>query len=120
MINYIATVGVYVDDQDAAEKFWTEKVGFEVKKKEPMGPNANWLEIGPKDSQPNLVVYPKSMMKNWAELKPSIVFVCENFEETYSRLKNNGVELIDEPQKMQWGTFVKFNDIDGNEFLLKG
>ncbi len=120
MINYIATVGVYVDDQDAAEKFWTEKVGFEVKKKDSMGPNANWLEIGPKDAQSNLVVYPRSMMKNWAELKPSIVFVCENFEETYSKLKNKGVEFIDEPQKMQWGTFVKFKERDGNEFLLKG
>ncbi len=59
-------------------------------------------------------------MKNWSELKPSIVFVCENFEETYSKLKNNSVEFIDEPQKMQWGTFMKFKDIDGNEFLLKG
>ncbi len=29
MIKNIATVGVYVDDQQKAKQFWTEKVGFD-------------------------------------------------------------------------------------------
>lgn len=33
MIKQLATVGIYVEDQSAAEKFWTEKLGFEVKNK---------------------------------------------------------------------------------------
>jgi lactoylglutathione lyase len=35
-------------------------------------------------------------------------------------MKAKGVEFLGEPQKMQWGTFVQFKDIDGNEFVLKG
>lgn len=119
MIRQIATVAVYVDDQQAAKKFWTEKVGFEVVAEFPMGPSAFWLEVAPKGAQTRLVLYPKSMMKNWNELKASIVFECDNVMEEYEKLKANGVEFKGEPQKMQWGTYVQFKDEDGNEFLLK-
>jgi lactoylglutathione lyase len=43
MISSIATVAVYVDDQQKAKDFWTNKVGFEVYAEFPMGPNAHWL-----------------------------------------------------------------------------
>ena len=63
-------------------KFWTNKVGFEVKANHPLDPNANWIELGPPSSlqsvevQPcrSIVIYPRYMMSNWRELKPSIVF----------------------------------------------
>jgi predicted enzyme related to lactoylglutathione lyase len=41
-------------------------------------------------------------------------------ESTYETLKENGVELLGEPNKMEWGTFVQFKDEDENVFLLKG
>jgi lactoylglutathione lyase len=50
MIKQIATVAVYVEDQEKALKFWTEKVGFEVYRNDPMGPGGNWIEVGPKDA----------------------------------------------------------------------
>ena len=120
MITHIATVAVYVAEQEKAEQFWIQKVGFELKRKEPMGPKAFWLEVGPKNQSTNLVIYPKSMMANWAELKSSIVFNCDHFEATYERLKGNGVEFLEAPKKMQWGTYAQFRDPDGNVFLLKG
>ncbi|MDX8360917.1 MULTISPECIES: VOC family protein [Bacillaceae] len=120
MINKIATVAVYVDDQQKAKHFWTEQVGFEVVAEFPMGPNANWLEVAPKGAQSHLVIYPKVMMKDWNEKQASIVFECDNVQATYEMLKTNGVEFLDEPKKMEWGTFVQFKDLDGNDFLLKG
>ena len=35
-------------------------------------------------------------------------------------MKGNGVDFTDEPTTMAWGTYVKFKDTGGNEFLLKG
>ena len=67
-----------------------------------------------------LVIYPKSMMKDWKERKPSIVFECDDVFGTYEAMKEKGVEFMGEPQKMTWGTFVQFKDDDGNEFVLKG
>jgi lactoylglutathione lyase len=120
MITRIATVAVYVEDQDKAEEFWTRQVGFEVKRRDKMGPQASWLEIGPRGGTTNLVIYPRSMMRDWREMKPSLVFGCDDFEATYENLKGNGVEFLEEPKKMPWGTYAQFRDLDGNVFLLKG
>jgi lactoylglutathione lyase len=54
------------------------------------------------------------MMPNWSELKPSIVFLCDDFEKTYTGLRSKGINFIEEPKKMAWGTYAKFVDIDGN------
>jgi catechol 2,3-dioxygenase-like lactoylglutathione lyase family enzyme len=119
MIKQIATVAVYVEDQAKAKAFWTEKVGFEVAAEFPMGPDAFWLEVAPPGAHSHLVIYPKSIMPDWSERKPSIVFVTDDVQGTYETMKANGVEFLDEPKTMQWGTYVTFKDLDGNEFLLK-
>jgi lactoylglutathione lyase len=120
MITHISTVAVYVDDQEKSLEFWTEKVGFKVRQSEPMSPIANWIEVGPESAQTCLVLYPKSMMQNWEELKTSIIFNCDDIDEMVSKLRDNGVEITGEPKKMKWGTYATFKDIDGNEFLLRG
>jgi lactoylglutathione lyase len=120
LITKIATAAVYVDDQQKAKSFWTEKVGFEIVAEFPMGPGSSWLEVAPKGAESALVIYPKSMMTNWQELKPSIVFVSDDIEATYSKMLENGVSFEGALQKMQWGTFATFKDEDGNSFLIRG
>lgn len=53
-------------------------------------------------------------------MKPSIVFVCDDIQATYEKMKANGVQFEGEPKQMQWGTFAMFSDEDGNTFVLKG
>ncbi|KGR77256.1 VOC family protein [Ureibacillus manganicus] len=120
MIKQIATVAVYVEDQQKAKTFWTEKVGFEVVAEHPMGSNATWLEVAPKGAESRLVLYPKAMMKGSENMKASIVFKSEDVKDTYEKMKASGVEFLGELQEMQFGSFVQFKDEDGNEFLLKG
>lgn len=74
MIRRIATVAVYVEDQQKAKQFWTEKVGLDVVTEHPMGPNVFWLEVAPEGAQTALVLYPKAMMKDAGEKKIPIVF----------------------------------------------
>jgi lactoylglutathione lyase len=119
MISKISTVGIYVDSQEKAKEFWVNKVGFEVKAEYAMGPRATWLEVGPKGAETALVVYPKSMMKNWKELKPSIVFVCEDIATVYQELSGKGVEFPMDPKEMQFGIFAQFSDEDGNTYGLR-
>ena len=119
MITKIATAAVYVDDQQAAERFWTEQVGMVVHHSQEMGPEARWLEIGPKQAESRLVIYPKSMMKDWAERKPSIVFECDDIRKTHEEMAARAVEFTEEPKKMPWGMFAIFQDPDGNEFVLR-
>lgn len=120
MITHIATVAVYVENQAEAVKFWTEQVGFAVHQNHPMGPDASWTEVGPKGAQSCLVLYPRRMMPNWQELKPSIIFACEDVEKTYAEMSGRGVKFLEAPKAMPWGTYARFEDPDGNQFLLKG
>jgi lactoylglutathione lyase len=120
MIKKIETVAIYVEDQSRALKFWTEKVGFELRNKKNMGNDFFWLEVAPKNAESALVIYPKKLMTNYAELKPSVVFICDDIEDCCSKLKQNGIIFIKELTKSTWGSFASFSDEDGNEFGLKG
>jgi lactoylglutathione lyase len=118
MIGPIKTVAVYVEDQPKAVEFYTRKLGFEVRRNHPMGPGASWIEVAPPGAQTCLVIYPRSMMKDWQSLRTSIVFDCRDIDATCRRLEDDGVRVVDRPKAMPWGTFAKIADPDGNEFLL--
>jgi hypothetical protein len=50
------------EDQHVSLKFWTDKMGFEVKSNHPMGPNTSWIELGP----PDLIIV-KNMIRHFKE-----------------------------------------------------
>lgn len=45
MINKIGKITLYVNNQEEAKEFWTNKMGFVVKLEQPMGPDMKWLEV---------------------------------------------------------------------------
>ncbi|WP_372011199.1 VOC family protein [Paenibacillus chitinolyticus] len=119
MIKQAGTIAVYVDDQQASLKFWTERAGFAEVANHPMGPDASWIEVAPPGAQTRLVLYPKAIMPGWEEQKAAVVFECDDIQETYKTLSAKGVRFLEAPNQMPWGTYARFEDIDGNEFLLK-
>ena len=48
MIQQIATVAVYVDDQERALEFWRDRMGFEMRRRESIGKAGSWLEGRPR------------------------------------------------------------------------
>jgi lactoylglutathione lyase len=118
MIGPIKTVGVYVEDQTKALEFYTQKLGFVLRRSVPMGPTANWLEVSPAGAESCLVLYPRSMMPDWEKRKLSIVFHCGDVEQTCRQLESQGVKLTMPPTPLPWGMFASFADLDGNEFGL--
>ena len=119
MITKIATAAVYVDDQEKAIDFWVEQVGFRIQNEESMGPTAKWIEVGPEQAESCLVIYPKSMMEDWAERKPSIVFECQDIHQAYEEMASRGVQFTQEPKNMAWSWFAIFMDPDGNWYGLR-
>ena len=109
---------MYVSDQEAALRFYTETLGFEVRNNQRMGARGNRLEIAPPGAETRVVVYPREMMEDWEQRKPSIVFGCEDTEAAYQELTNRGVSFTQRPTMMALGTFAIFTDPDGNEFVL--
>ncbi|HZO29972.1 MAG TPA: VOC family protein [Chloroflexota bacterium] len=119
MITAIATAAVYVEDQEKSVAFWTEQVGFTIHRTHQMGPQGSWIEVGPAGGVSCLVLYPRSMMADWAERKPSIVFTCDDINRTFEEMSGRGVHFSQPPQPMAWGPFAIFDDVDGNWYGLR-
>lgn len=123
MINKIGKITLYVNNQEEAKKFWTEKLNFVVKFEQPMGPNMKWLEVGPSESEfTTFVLYDKNLMmkQNPATnvAHPSILLSTADIESAYNEMKDRGVE-VGELMKMPYGKMFSFKDQDGNEYLLR-
>jgi lactoylglutathione lyase len=115
----IATVAVYVENQKEALRFWTEKVGMAVVRSHPIGLDLHWVELRADGPGSCLALFPRSMMPDWAERKPSVVFECENLEHAFEVLNSRGVIFTQPPQQMPWGPFAIFSDNEGNLFGLR-
>jgi lactoylglutathione lyase len=115
----IATVAVYVADQKASLAFWTEKVGLRIRRSHPIGLDVSWVELSHDSSESCLVLYPRSMMEDWAERKPSVVFECDNIQDKYEELSGRGVIFTQPPKELPWGLFAIFADNEGNWFGLR-
>jgi lactoylglutathione lyase len=119
MITKMATVALYVDDQQRAVEFWTKLFGFEVRESRALGAAGSWIEIAPPGAESCLVLYPKELLPDWAERKPSIVFECDDVHATVASMKARGVRFSQEPREMQWGPFAAFLDSEGCEHGLR-
>lgn len=123
MINKIGKITLYVNNQEEAKKFWTEKVGFIVKHEFPMGPSAKWLEVGPSENEfTTFVLYEKDMMEKQnpkANLgHPSIILSTDNIEKAHEELKERGVKVT-EVMKLPYGSMFTFHDQDDNPYMLR-
>ena len=64
MIDSIGKITLYVNNQNEARDFWTEKMGFIVRLEQQMGADQKWLEVGPEyGGGTSFVLYDKEKMK---------------------------------------------------------
>ncbi|MFY0519124.1 VOC family protein [Lysinibacillus sphaericus] len=121
MIQQIGQVMLYVNDQDAAVKFWTEKIGFiVVAEQEEAG--MRWIEIAPsKKAQTSFVLHNKEVIaKMQPELNletPSIMFYADNLTEMYQDFQTKGIKVGDLVM-MPMGRVFNFADHENNYFAL--
>ncbi|MBL4933277.1 VOC family protein [Clostridium paridis] len=123
MINKIGKITLYVNNQEDAKKFWTEKMNFVVKFEQAMGPNMKWIEVGPSaDEFTTFVLYDKNAMKaqnpSTSVEHPSVLLSTTDIEATYNKMKENGVEVA-ELMSMPYGKMFSFKDQDGNQFIVR-
>lgn len=122
MFDIIQKVTLYVNNQDEAKAFWTEKMGWIVSLEMPIGPTLTWIEIKPNaQAQTSFVLYSKSAMefhKPEMVQHPSVILGSTAIESLHEDLKSKGVS-VDEIQSMPWGKMFNFKDMDGNLFMVR-
>lgn len=123
MIDKIGKITLYVNNQEEAKKFWTEKLNFVVKFEQAMGPNMKWIEVAPSEGEfTTFILYDKNLMKTQNPDTnvghPSILLSTTDIDNAYNNMKNKGVE-VGELMKMPYGKMFSFRDQDGNNYMLR-
>ena len=120
----IKLASVSIDNIDKAIKFYTEVLGFILKRDIPLGGDARWVTVVSAD-EPNgveLVLEPNASYPAMKALKESLVrdgipftaFEVKDIQKEYERMKKLGVEFTMEPTNMGTTTAAILDDTCGN------
>ena len=122
MIDALATVCVFVTDQDKAKAFYLDKLGFELRQDQPMGPDSRWVAVAPPGALTQIILY--KLDQNWEHYRgvmgksQALTFNVPDMAAQYEDMKAKGVRITGEPDKQPWGTFMTILDQDDNALLL--
>ncbi|WP_100486378.1 VOC family protein [Sporolactobacillus pectinivorans] len=120
MISKVGQIMLYVNNQDEAKDFWTEKLGFEVISEENNGQMRS-IEVAPKGAATSIVLHSKEFIaKMNPEMNlgtPSIMFFTENLDQLYRDLTNKNV-TVGEIVELPSGRVFNFADDEENYFAV--
>jgi catechol 2,3-dioxygenase-like lactoylglutathione lyase family enzyme len=130
----VSSAQLWVHDQEEALKFWSEKVGFEVRADITMPElgDFRWLAVGPPgqdDFSIALLAIPGPpvmddetkkqiealMAKGFAG---SVFMTTDDVQAAYEELKGRGVEFTEAPSERPYGIDSEFRDPSGNTIRL--
>ena len=130
----INSAQLWVHDQEVAVKYWTEKVGMEVRQDVtvPELGSFRWLTEGPPGQDdvsivlmavPGPPVMDESTRNQVLDLVAkgfagTVFLTTENCQATYEQLKARGVEFTEPPHEMPYGIDSGFRDPSGNSVRL--
>ncbi len=122
MINMLGQVMVYVNNQEEAVNFWTEKVGFSIISDNNNGQGMRWIEVAPsKNAETSIVLHNKELISKMQPSlnlgTPSLMFFTNKLDEVYSDLTNKKV-TVGEIVEMPNGRVFNFADDEQNYFAV--
>lgn len=132
MITRLSVTGIWVTDQNEALRFYTEKLGFEIRNDVTSG-DYRWISVGSK-TQPELefgllAIKPDgSLTEDEVHVLKKLVeagklghgvWKTDDCQKTYEDLKAKGVEFLEPPTVRPYGTVdAVFKDNSGNIMVL--
>lgn len=118
MIKQIKFVSIPVADQNRALDFYTEKLGFTIITDQPFNENQRWIELRVPKAETRVVLFTPPGDEARVGSFMNMSYACDDLTQTYEALKARGVEFDGPPEKQPWGSYAKFKDSEGNQFVL--
>jgi catechol 2,3-dioxygenase-like lactoylglutathione lyase family enzyme len=133
MLKSLTNVNVWVQDQDEALAFYTEKLGFELRQDVtvPELGNFRWLTVGLPGQDvalalmtvPGPPVFDADTQAKLKELMAKgaaggLFFSSDDVHASYEELKGRGVEFQGKPEQQPYGIDVGFRDPSGNQIRM--
>lgn len=122
MIHKVGQIMLYVNNQDEAIQFWTEKVGFHLVSDENNGQGFRWIEIAPTEkAETSIVLHNKELIaKMQPKLNlntPSMLFFTQDIDKLYKDFVGKEI-TVGEIVNMPSGRAFNFADHEGNYFAI--
>jgi catechol 2,3-dioxygenase-like lactoylglutathione lyase family enzyme len=133
MLKNLTNVSLWVQDQDEALAFYTEKLGLELREDVtvPEMGNFRWLSVGVPGQDVSIVLMavpgpPVFDEETSAKLKELVAkgaagglfFATDDIDGAYDDLKGRGVEFSQEPTDQPYGRDAGFRDPSGNQMRV--
>jgi catechol 2,3-dioxygenase-like lactoylglutathione lyase family enzyme len=124
MIKDVPLTGIFVNDQEAALDFYTNKLGLEMIQDEPYGDSgARWITVSPAEMRIRIVLkkaekdHEKAVVGR-SDGAPILTLGTNDIYAAYERLGERGVRFLGEPYRYPWGIGALLLDQDGSPILL--
>ena len=134
MLNHLATVSLWVRDQEEARGFYTDKLGLEVREDVslPELGGFRWLTVGPPGQDdlavalmdiPGAPVFDDETVRQVNALMGkgaagTLFFTTNDCRATYEELKGRGVDFTEEPSERPYGIDAALRDPSGNSIRI--
>ena len=127
---HIEQVALIVDDYDEAIRFFVDTLGFELVEDSPAltndGRPKRWVVVRPPGAATALLLaradgerQAQTVGEQFAG-RVGLFLRVEEFEATYTRMRDAGVEFVTEPRQEPYGQVAVFLDVAGNRWDLLG
>src|SRR5246127_3370599 len=122
----IKVTTLYVEDQEKALRFYTERLGFAKKNDFSQGPY-RWLTVASPEepggvelqlalnNNPAAKAYQQALFQ---QNQPAMMFFTDNIKGDYERIKASGAEFTMPPTDVTASTIAMLNDTCGNLIQL--
>jgi catechol 2,3-dioxygenase-like lactoylglutathione lyase family enzyme len=127
---HIHQIALIVDDYDEAIRFFVDVLGFELVEDSPAETNdgrpKRWVVVRPPGAATALLLaradgerQGRAVGEQFAG-RVGLFLRVDDFQTSYDRMREAGVEFVAEPREEPYGRVVVFRDVAGNRWDLLG
>lgn len=120
MNNHLAHIAILVNDYDEAIVFYRDKMRFVLKEDSRLSDEKRWVIMKPSENAQCDILLAKAVgdqrnfIGNQSGGRVFLFLYTDNFNEYFSYLKDQQVEVVREPVHANYGTVAVIKDLYGN------
>ena len=120
VVSRVANVMVPVADQDEALRFYTERLGLELRVDAPFGDGERWIEVAPAGAETSIALTPPGPNGTTGNQQTGITLATDDIDAYHAQLRKKGVDV--DPEISRYGNGVPpmfwFRDPERNVLLV--
>ena len=125
MTQHISAVTLLVPDYDEAIAYYVGRLGFRLVEDTTLSVAKRWVVVAPPGSHETGLLLAKTDSANQSAAigdqaggRVFLILKTDGFDRDYAKLKQAGIEFLEEPRLEAYGKVVVFRDIFGNKWDL--